>query len=590
MTQRRSLYDDKDEKRSLAHLQATLDEEEEEYEEEHEDAPLGLSAPLAAPLTSPHEQSIEELTAEQIIARAESSEEWDIFEDIGAILVEKGDRVKYSVKLNGEHKGTIPHPCSYDWLQRKWGGGSYHVTLRSYLFSKKAGGGYLKSQSKMVADPLMDDRDEDAPLPTALAGVSPPPEKGPSSLELLGMLQTMTDKAKNEQKAEIDRLREENRLREDRLEKEAKSREERLERESKERESKRESESGSTMMMLMKFMEQSSVAAREAAQRQNEMLIALMTKQPPPEKEDKKTDKLFDMLLGTMLDKKSRGDSLDPLELQKLLAAAEDKGYSRAKEIRELAQEEAALMNSRHGGGKGGDDDEDEEPREEPKSTTKMLLETIAPMVTQFVQSAQASQAAQAQGMPSQRQPMPMRRPLPPPQQAGGVNPNLPARPATTSGAQTPTGLGSGARPATAPQEHPVKQAVQPAPPQRQTTNQVMSQTRPQAVGKSMKPSKKEIVAEVVTNAIGSDLSANILSGKFDPEGTADRCLASLKDHQVDAKWLLINFTLGDMKVVAAEKGIPDSVHPYLEAFYKRIEAEAFYKRIEAADAPANPS
>lgn len=96
-----------------------------------------------------------------------------------------------------------------------------------------------------------------------------------------------------------------------------------------------------------------------------------------------------------------------------------------------------------------------------------------------------------------------------------------------------------------------------------------------------MKPSKKEIVSEIVSNLIGADLSANIFSGNFAPEATADKALLSLKDHEVDAKWLLEHFTLQDMKAVAAQKGIPDAVHPYLERFYKQI---------EGVTAPANPS
>lgn len=563
MTQKRLPEDDK---RALAHLSASLDEspyadDDDDYEPEE---PTSLASSLARSQATEAERSTEELSVDEIIRRAEAAEEWDIFEDIGVHLVAKGDQVKYSVKLNGEHKATVPHPCSYDWLQKKYGGGSYHVTLRSYLFSKKPGGGYLKSQSKMVASPLEEERDADAPLPTTLAGVAPAPEKGPNSLELLGVLQTMTEKARSEQKAELDRIREENRQREERLEREAKAREERLEREAREREMKRESEGNNTMMMLMKFMEQSSVAAREAAQRQNEMLIALLTKSPPPEKEDKKSEKMFDMLLNIMLDKKSKGDSIDPIEFQKVVAAAEEKGYSRAKEMRELAQEEAAVLAARLTGGKGEEDDDEE--KEEPKSTTKMILETLGPVLSQMAKGAQEVPRA-----------MPMPRAMPPRQlQApqGRVNPNLPARPTAAAGTQAP----NPALPPTT--EHHVKEATAPRPPQRDP-NDILGRAKPQPVGKSMKPSKKEIVSEIVSNLIGADLSANIFSGNFSPEATADKALLSLKDHEVDAKWLLEHFTLQDMKAVAAQKGIPDTVHPYLERFYKQVETQA---------APANPS
>jgi len=580
MTQRRTISDERDEKRSLAHLQATLDSEEGELDDLDYTEEEAEEALKPDPVAVKAERGMEELSVEQIIARAESSEEWDIFEDIGAHLVSRGDQVKYSVKLNGEHRATIPHPCSYDWLQKKYGGGSYHVTLRSYLFSKKAGGGYLKSQSKMVANPADDEADADAPLPTTLAGVMPAPEKAASPVEMLSILQSMNEKARSEQRAEMERIREENRLREERLEREAKSREERLEREAKERESKRESEGSSTMMMLMKFMEQSSVAAREAANRQNEMLIALLTKSPPPEREDKKTDKLFDMLLGVMLDKKAKGDSLDPLELQKLLSAAEDKGYSRAKEIRELAQEEAARLSARMGGKDDDEDDEDEEPKE--KSTTKMLLETIAPMISQF---AQGAAQAQAQPQPVRRAlPPQMRRPLPAP----GPNPNMPARP--------PAAPAAPARLQAAPAgEHPVKAATNPVQPQRQSLNQVMNQSKPQAVKATMKPTKKEIVSETVVNKITADLTANFLTGGYDPEKTADAALASLADYKfddgakIDAAWLLTNFTLDEMKAVAKAKGMPEAINAYLERFYERVKyIEGAQKILEGGSQPAS--
>lgn len=126
-----------------------------------------------------------------------------------------------------------------------------------------------------------------------------------------------------------------------------------------------------------------------------------------------------------------------------------------------------------------------------------------------------------------------------------------------------------------------MKEANRPNPPQREPAPQsapkaFLGQAKPQKV--SMKPSKKEIAAEIVINLIGGDLSANIFAGNFDPEGTADKSLLSLKDHEIDAKWLTENFTLADMKRVAKDKGIPDTVHPYLERFYARIETSGGVK------------
>lgn len=552
MTQKRSSYDDShDEKHALAHLQSNLDSEydDEDVEDSSDDEDSDdLSGQSLSDIITPV-KPLKELTVEQILERADSNKEFDLFEDVGAPLVERGDRVKYTVRLNGEMVGSFNHPCSYEWLQKKYGGGSYSVVLRSYLFSKKPGGGYLKSQSRMVAAPKEEDMRRDAPIPYSVpAPVSS--EKGSNNMELLTILQSMNEKTRAEQRAEMDRIREESRAREERLEREARIREERLEKEAKEREAKRESESGSTLAMFMKMMDANAKAASEASARQNEMLIALLTKSPPPEKEDKKTEKLFDMLLNLMLDKKNKGDSLDPLELQRLLNDAEDKGYSRAQEIRALAREEAAHMT-----GKGGhDEDEDEEPKEE-KSTTKLLLETLSPVLAQL--------AAPRPTIP--QVPMrPIQRALPP------QRPNLPAAPQQVV-RPAPQATPTQPRPV-APQPQ-VKAAPQGSGnPIAQTTPRVVTQPKPK--GTEVK-SKKEVVSETVISLIGSDLTSNLLSGKFDPEGTAVKSLEALKPHQVDAKWLLANFTLADMKAVAKEKGIPDSIHEYLDKFYAKINALA---------------
>lgn len=555
------------EKRALAQLQHNLDQEEDLEPDEnlYETEENDFDPPNDPPrLEAVEEKDLNELSVDEIINRAEKLEDFDIFLDVGAPLAARGDHVTYSFRRAGKHVDTVEHPYSYEQLQKDYGGGSYVVMLRSQMFSKKKGG-YLKSQSRTIENPRVT-REKEA-------------KESGSAAEMLALVQQMHDKTRDEQRFEMSRIREETRLREERLEREAKERE----REAKEREQKRESDSANTLTLMMRMMQDSAQAAREAAQRQNEMLIAILTKAPTapaPEKEDKRSEKMFDMLLNVLLDKKSKGESLDPIALHKLLSEAREEGYSRAQEIRELAREEAARMTARSG---GGGDDEDEE-KEEPKSTTKMLLETFAPIVAQLGTAMRAPQPGMmpmgVPGAPAMQRPM--QRPVAPRQV--GPNPNVPAKPRQLA-----------SPPAQAPQpggEHFMKEANQPNPPQRtpqppaqSAARGVLGQAKPQKV--SMKPSKREIAAEVVINLIGADLSANIFAGKFDPEGTADKALLSLKDHEIDAKWLTENFTLADMKRVAKDKGIPDTVHPYLERFYARIETSGGVKEAPEAQSSA---
>lgn len=100
-----------------------------------------------------------------------------------------------------------------------------------------------------------------------------------------------------------------------------------------------------------------------------------------------------------------------------------------------------------------------------------------------------------------------------------------------------------------------------------------------------MKPSKKEIVAEIAINLITADLSANFLTGSYDPLGTAKKLLVSAKDHGLDAEWLVANFTLAEMKEIAKSKGMPEAINKYLEAFFDGIAVEV--AATKAAQAPS---
>lgn len=546
--------------------QDTTENESEGFEETEESDPILDPPPLLAPRPR---KSVEELSIESILARADNAKEYDIFEDIGAPLVERGDRVTYSIKKNGAHVGSVPHPFSYDKIQEKWGGGTYQVTLRSFLFAKKPGGGYLKSQSKMVEEPLA------PPAPALASAHAFSGEKG-STMELLATLQQMNEQNRAEQKAELERVREENRLREERLERESRIREERLEKEARERQEKAEKEGQSTMMLMMKMMENSQKQSEAAAERQTNMLLALLKKDEP--KEDKRSEKIFDMLLETLLDKKSKGDSLDPIALQKLLAEAREEGYSRASELRELAKEEALRMAASMGVRGGSDDEDEDDEKDEPKSTTRMLLDTIAPVLAGLAQGG--AQAPAPQAMPMQRRVLPpgAQRALPP-GAPRSVNPNLPARPPVTAPARQATPQAGLTQPQ-APQA-PKAAPQQSSKPQ----SSMVAAPKPQAARTTMKPSKKEIVAEIAINLITADLSANFLTGSYDPLGTAKKLLVSAKDHGLDAEWLVANFTLAEMKEIAKSKGMPEAINKYLEAFFDGIAVEV--AATKAAQAPS---
>lgn len=406
---------------------------------------------------------------EELKSRLESETMWDIFEDFGAKLQSQGDKIKYSIKRNGEYLAMVEHPFSYEKIKQKWGGGTYQVTCRSSKFNK-----FVKSQTQLI-----DGTPEEKP---------PVVEKKENNpMEFLTILQTMQKQARDEQRVELERIREE-----------AKAEREAL-----------KTEGNSQMMLMMKMMETQS-------QQQQNLMTTLLTVMAGNKDSgsDKKVDKMFDMILEMMSSKKSKGEEIDPLQLTKLIQDAEDRGYSKAKELRELAEEEAErLAEIRGSGGK----------EEKEESTTTQILKSVAPMFAQL-----AMPNAPIPATPVLTAPMPK------------VNPHRPAAPAPKITLKNP-------------------------PP----TKVVLRKDQPL--------DKKKIVAELAIQCITEDLSANFLTGSFKPDLAAQKTLdlAARPPLSVDAPWLYANFTLQDMISIAKAKGMPDKINLYLEKFHAYIGAKA---------------
>lgn len=434
-------------------------------------------------------------TIQQLIERVSREDEWDIFEDLGDALYARGDKVKYSVKRNGEHIAMVEHPFSYEELQEKFGGGSYQIICRSTLQKK-----FIKSQSRLIAAPpkRLD------PIPT------PAPEKKETSeLGVLALMQQMQEKAEADRKAEREEAR----------------------REAREREEKLKSEASSTTMLMMKMMES------QAAQQQQFMttIVGVLAQKPQEPKEDKRMDKMFDMLLTMILDKRGKGEAIDPIELMKLTQEAEEKGYRRAQEIREIAEEQAEMLAARSGGKEAG------EP-EEKESVTQTLLKSMAPLF--------------ASVMAPQPQPTQAQRRVP-------VNPHLPARPAPKlPSPQAPKAAAAPAPVTVAPTIQPKAPAGFMGLPSRSTTPK-------------KEDGMKKLIEDTVISEIGKDLQANFFSGNFKPEEAAERSMGILEAKGITPKALCSQYSLQDMIEVAKAKGLPERINQYLERFYAHCQAKA---------------
>lgn len=448
----------------------------------------------------------EEETVKQLIERVSREDEWDIFEDLGDALFMKGDKVKYSIKRNGEHIAMVEHPYSYEQLQEQFGGGSFQIICRSSLQKK-----FIKSQSRMIAAPIKK---------LEVKSEAPPEKKESSELSILALMQQMQEKSELERKREKE---------------EAKI-------EAREREEKLKAEANTTTMLMMKMMEQ-----QQAAQQQfMTTLVTMMSGKREEPREDKRMDKMFDLLLTSLLDKKGKGESIDPIELMKLTQEAEEKGYRRAQEIREIAEEQAEILAARNSGKEEG------EP-EEKESVTQTLLKSMAPLFATAM--------------------MPGAAPRQMPQQAVkrvAVNPHLPARPA-------PKPLAAPKAPEAAKPAAPTPTPVAAKPASTKPITGFAGLPTRSAITKKPEETvnQKKLIEETVITEIGKDLQANFFSGNFQPEATADSSMKILEAKGITPQQLCSQYTLSDMMEVAKAKGLPERINQYLERFYAHCQAKA---------------
>lgn len=517
-------------------------------------------------------EPVEDLDEEEVNELAEQPE-FDIFEDIGAKLAAASDLVTYTVKQNGIFKdGALPHPQSWDSMRKRYGGGTLQVILRS---QKK--GGYVKSQTRNLA-PLEADEEIEAPaLPT-------PPASGSTQTELFMLMNQMKREEREENQRQIARMEQERREREEKMEREA----ERKEREAREREERRVKEeekkqqealSTNQMMMTMMFKMMETQSANTAA-----MITALMTGQKE-KKEDLSLNEIMRLMdsrmektIALLKDSKSKGEPT-VAEQVKMMMDAEDRGYKKARDVQKMAEEKAEeLAELREAGGV--------KPGPQEPSTAKMLIESVVPAVQALVASRLGGmEAPPAQPAPTQTAPaLPPRLPLTGP----GTTPALPPPPAKVivKAPQVPQApqapAPGGIRPGSAVRVGAQAPVATKPPVQTQNVAPSKPAAPPQAAPKAPESkgvvtdmSKRELVEKITIEEIGKDLAANLLTGKFQPEKTADTCVQRLKPFGVDEIYLSSQFTLDDMMGIARANKMPDAIKPYLERFHAHITSKA---------------
>jgi len=424
-------------------------------------------------------QTLSELDDEEIEEMAQE-DEFDIFVDVGDKLTKAGDRITYTIKRDGDFiAGAIRHPFSWDKIKKDYGSGTFQVIARS---TNK--GGYVKSQTRNVAATTDDD----------FGGEKDEAKNGNSTTDLLMLLQAQ----KREEREEMLRL-------DERRERERLEREEKIERERKERDAQMKSSQDSTMLMMMKMME--SQSSQTTA-----LLTAMLSNKKEPEINVEKIMSMMDARMEkviSMVNGKDKTKDIDALKLIELQSQAEDRGYKRAMDLQAQAERKAEeLAELRENNGANG----------EQPSTTKALIEAVAPVVQTFM-------AAKGAGLPSIPAAM-VPQALPAPQNPR-VNPHAPA----------------------------------------------VSRPQTEIKVRERKPmTKKEAVEKLVIMEIGKDLGANFLTpSKLNPEQTAQKCLSELNKFGISADELCNAYTVDAMMEIARANKMPEAIKPYIERFYAAI-------------------
>jgi hypothetical protein len=306
-----------------------------------------------------------------------------------------------------------------------------------------------------------------------------------------------------------------------------------------------------TMLMMMKMMESQS--------NQTTALLTAMLQGNGRKEPDISVEKIMNLMDSRMekvislVQGKDKTKDIDALKLIELQSMAEDRGYKRAMDLHSQAEKKAEELSELR-----DSMTHPEREREQGPSTTKMLLDALVPAAQAFMSS---------RGMPS------MVPGIAPGAVSGTtpttptINPHVPAKP-------MPANLRNQMllRPPV-PTAKPVV-TVKPAPVP--TAPKVAGAVTIQQPKQEMNPmNKKELVESTVISEIGKDLSRNLLTQKFNPEGTADATLSILSAFGVTPQWLCSQYDLNAMMGIAKAKGMPDAIKPYIERFHAQIKIKA---------------
>lgn len=338
----------------------------------------------------------------QVILTKLKGEVEDIFVDLGdRAYKEAGVALRYTIYKDGFRMGEFRHPCSWDFLHKKFGGGSYKVQAKS------PEGKFLKQQSQMLGD-LPEEPKVQEQVKTEIAQVTELVKqlidnKNDPKNDSLTMMMAMMQQQQQQTQLMMAQMQEQAKLQMAQMQQQTQSQ----------------------MQMMMTVL-------GSAKDESTNMSLKMAELQKDAAKQiTDANNRIFEIILN----KKPEKTGPDAMELIKLKTDAENEGFERAKTMFEMIEEKSDVIAERKAMQLASR--EDEAP--EKKSTMDKVIETLAPALSSVLtQSAQA----RPRMMPQQairRAPVP---PIAAPVSSGPASVKSEAAPVTPSVLKPKSGLG----------------------------------------------------------------------------------------------------------------------------------------------------
>lgn len=255
-----------------------------------------------------------------------SEPDLDFFNEVYRIASSRGQSPKYYIKKDGQLIGSMNHPCSWEILQKTYGGGHYNIQARAM-----GTGQFIKSTSELVADIA-------APETPHHEDVKPA-QSGAYNLELLAMMNKFQEQSENKAAASA----------------------------------AAQSNSLAAMMQVL-------VSSQQQSSQQMQTMILEMNKQAQAQAQSQQT--LLMTLITTMMNQKpvEAKSDFNALTVLKMIQDAEKSAETRTKSWFELVEKKAESLAEEKAAALSSKDEEEE-------SLTKTVIKGFIPVISQLVQS-----------------------------------------------------------------------------------------------------------------------------------------------------------------------------------------------------------